>query len=468
MLRSALCLALLSLALVSAQERQEPPRFRVGVDAVRIDAVVVDRNGRVVRDLTADEFGIRQDGKLQKVTFAEFVPVDVGTAPRLTANPSAAASPAAAVAAPPAQVRREHVQRTFAIVVDDLGLWVESFMSARKALHAFVDREIGPNDLVALVRTGGSLDGLQPFTMDRRVLHAAIDALHWNGSSRNGVEAFESINDTSLASADTHGSGLNPTDFSKVNAFRAQISTLGTLGALNLVTQNARDLPGRKAIILVSDGFELPDAGSTPLVREALDRAIDQAARKGVVIYALDARGLQTGGLMASDSVQKGAGGVRGDQTARRKSLLETQEALAYLSEQTGGFAVLNTNDLGRGLGRIVEDVRDYYVIGYVPDEGTFKRINNKVRAAQCVRESPAPRRKGEDAEVILRDQRFGRPAFATDARAPTDSCGGLAVRGDRHRAACDDAARLCARFRNVRPHAAPHRRARVDLRRHR
>jgi hypothetical protein len=157
------------------------------------------------------------------------------------------------------------------------------------------------------------------------------------------------------------------------------MTTLGTLGALNLVTQNARDLPGRKAIVLVSDGFELPSADASPLVREALDRAIDQAARTGVVIYALDARGLQTGGLLASDNVQKGEGGVRGDQTSRRRSLLETQEVLAYLSEQTGGFSVLNTNDLARGLGRIVDDVRDYYVIGYVPDDQTFKRVRGKV-----------------------------------------------------------------------------------------
>jgi hypothetical protein len=98
-----------------------------------------------------------------------------------------------------------------------------------------------------------------------------------------------------------------------------------------------------------------------------------------VVIYALDARGLQTGGLLASDNVQKGAGGVRADSAGRRRSLLETQEVLAYLSEQTGGFSVLNTNDLGRGLGRIVDDVRDYYVIGYVPDDQTFKRVRGKV-----------------------------------------------------------------------------------------
>src|SRR5260221_10277097 len=60
---------------VSAQEAREAPRFRVAVDAVRIDAVVTDRNGRTVDDLTADDFEVRQDGKLQKVPFAEFMPV---------------------------------------------------------------------------------------------------------------------------------------------------------------------------------------------------------------------------------------------------------------------------------------------------------------------------------------------------------------------------------------------------------
>jgi VWFA-related protein len=386
MFRTTISITLLAIALVYGrseggryERQQEPPRFRVGVDAVRIDAVVVDRSGRVVSDLTADDFEIRQDGKLQKVTFAEFVPVLTDAPPTRTAGPSAPALPPAVVA-PPAQVKRENIQRTFAIVVDDLGLSVESLINARKALHTFVDREIRPNDLVALVRTGGSLDGLQPFTTDRRVLHSAIDALHWNGFSRNGVEAFEPVNE--WAEFNTHGAGIgDPNDFSTINGLRSQVATIGTLGALNLITKSARDLPGRKAIVLVSDGFQLPDAKDNPRVREALDRAIDQAARTGVVIYSLDARGLQAAGLNAADNLKMGGESrVRENSEDRRRSLLDSQDVLAYLSEQTGGFAVLNTNDLGRGLGRIVDDVRDYYVIGYVPYDQTFKRVGNKAR----------------------------------------------------------------------------------------
>ena len=63
---------------------------------------------------------------------------------------------------------------------------------------------------------------------------------------------------------------------------------------------------------------------------------------------------------------------VRGATANRTDFNRETQESLAYLAEQTGGFAVLNTNDLARGLGRITDDLRGYYVIGYVPEDGTF------------------------------------------------------------------------------------------------
>ena len=140
-----------------------------------------------------------------------------------------------------------------------------------------------------------------------------------------------------------HGGAVDPpNDFTTVNKLRGQMSAAGTLGALNLITRSARDLPGRKAIVLVSDGFVLPSPMDDPRVREALDLAIDQAARTGVVIYALDARGLQTGGLVAEDNISRGGESlVRNDHAERKSTLLKTQDALGYLAEQTGGFAVL-------------------------------------------------------------------------------------------------------------------------------
>ena len=208
----------------------EATRFRVGVDAVRIDAVVTDRDGRTVTDLTADDFEVRQDGKLQTVSFVQFNPVLSGPAPAIDTPRAnvAKAEPAAAVA--PSAVKREDVQRTLAIVVDDLGLSVEGLQSMRGALHKFVDQELRPTDLVALVRTGGAGGGLQPFTTDRRVLHSVIDGLNWNGLSRNGVEPYEALNEWTTFSGGGRGGDTNladPSDFHALNAIRSSISASG-------------------------------------------------------------------------------------------------------------------------------------------------------------------------------------------------------------------------------------------------
>lgn len=351
------------------------PRIRVGVDAVRIDAVVTDRENRIVENLTADDFEIKQDGKPQRVTFAQFMPVAVrsATAPSPKREDD--------IAPIPAPLQRSQVQRTLAIVVDDLSLSFESLYYARRGLRAFVERELLPTDLVALVRTGKSMGSLQSFTTDRRVLYAGIDGLQWNFLSRNGIESFEPI-EPQLSS---DRSPIGPSDFKTVNQLRSSMSAAGTLGALSLILRGARDLPGRKAIILVTEGFELfvkePGSAAKQMdsrVRNAVDRIIDQATRAGVVIYALDARGLQTGGIQAADNFtsdvtgQKMTDSVMGAALDRSNFNRDTQEGMAYLAEQTGGFAVRNNNDLARGLGRIASDIRGYYIIGYTPQAGTF------------------------------------------------------------------------------------------------
>ena len=353
-----LAAALLSGGVLADQEpqRSESPRFRVAVDAVRIDVVVTDRDGRIVTDLGADDFEVRQDGRPQKVTFAQFIPVfanpepssNRALAPGRPGNPPGLSSPAPAPA-----LARANIQRTLALVVDDLGLSVESLFYVKRGLHTFIDSDLQPADLAGILRTGGSSGALQPFTTDRRILHAAVDALRWNGFSRSGVEAFEPINQSTAS--DSRGSVADPTDFAVVNALRRSIAASGTLGALNLAIRGARDLPGRKALLFVSEGFQMIDAdGTDTRVRAALDRVIDEATRAGVVIYSLDARGLQSGGLQAADNLKRPTPGQTMEATVREKSAARhefnrgTQEALAYIAEQTGGFAVLNTNDLGR------------------------------------------------------------------------------------------------------------------------
>ena len=364
----------------AAQTPSDTPRFRVAVDIVSIDAVVTDRNGDVVRDLTAADFEVLQDGKKQKVTFAEFVAVTAGAAPVVAAKASSAIAVPAETPPPlpTSPISRERVQRTIVLVVDDLGLSVVGMNATRRALKGFVETGLLPTDLVAMVRTGESRGILQSLTNNREALQSAIEALRYNLQSRKGL----------WPSGDVIQVGDSAPAADDVSELQRSGSAAASLGALNLVVQAARDLPGRKTVIFASEGFQLgagTDATTMreedPRVRSGLDRVIDQATRSGVVVYAIDCRGLQTGGMRAADDIHSidirnkpeamGAA-VRGAAADRQRTVRDAQESLAYLAEQTGGFAVLNTNDLAAGLGRIGNDIRDYYMIGYEPDRDTF------------------------------------------------------------------------------------------------
>ena len=369
-------------ALAARQAPPQPPTFRVTVDAVSIDAVVTDRNGEVVRDLTAADFEVFQSGKRQRVTFAHFVPVLAAAAPASGAVGSSRVPAASAGGAPPAPappITRDQVQRTIVVVVDDLGLSVQGMNDTRLALRRFVDTGLLPTDLVAIVRTGESNGLLQSLTNDRGALEAAADALRYNICSRKGVSPVGDVNQMGMGLPHVDDGGLH-----------CMIPPTVSLAALTQVVQAARDMPGRKTVIFASEGFGELEFGTHPTtmsgqdpynVRDALDRAIDQAARSGVVIYAIDSTGLQTGGLRASDNLYAAeirgntdalSGQVRGLAAMRQRNIHMAQESLGYLAEQTGGFAVVNTNDLAAGLGRISHDVRDYYVIGYEPGPDTF------------------------------------------------------------------------------------------------
>jgi VWFA-related protein len=372
-------LATASLIHASQDPPAEPPRFRVGVDAVRMDVVVTDRDGNLVTDLTADDFEVRQDGKLQPVTLARYVAVDV--APKTTIAARSMPTSTVVPTVGGARLARADVQRTIVLVVDDLGIAWENMEPTRRALRRFVAEHVQPNDLVALVKTSVNAGVGQQLTLDRRVLNAAIEQVRWNGFSRREVSSFNALNATVPASAGGPGPAgfRDPMDLGRLDNLREAMSAAGTLGMLQMTLHGVRDLPGRKAVVLISEGFELferdPDGTFQPsmLPRQRVDRVVDLAMRMGVVVYTLDPRGLVTAGLTAADNTAlMGPAGVASAAAAQRQLLLETQESLRFLAEQTGGRPILNNNDLVAGLRTISDDLRGYYVIGYEPPADTF------------------------------------------------------------------------------------------------
>jgi len=332
-----------------------------------VDAVVTDKDGKLVTDLKPEEVEISEDGRKQKITHFSFNATT-------TEQPVKESKPADrnAPPVPPSQLRPEDVRRTIALVIDDLGLSFESTHFVRDALKKFVDRQMQPGDLVAIIRTSGGMGALQQFTSDKRQLYAAIDRVKWYASGRSGVSAFAPI--TPPTPGD-RGADMDATA-EEFNQFREDVYAVGTLGAVNYVVRGLRDLPGRKSILLISDGFRIfsqDDPTRNYRTLQKLQRLVDEAGRASVVIYTINATGLQTLALTAADDLSgRDMQQMQDAMTSRRNVAFETQEGLDYLAYETGGMPIKNTNDLSGGIRRVLADQKGYYLIGYRPDQSTF------------------------------------------------------------------------------------------------
>jgi VWFA-related protein len=346
---------------------------RITTNLVQVDAVVTDRNGKIVTDLKPDEVEIYEDGRKQKITNFSYYVADDGNTQRepqvVTTKPAKNAP-----AVPPTRLKPEEVRRTIAVVVDDLGLSFESAYYARQALKKFVDQQMQSGDLVAIIRTSGGMGALQQFTSDKRQLYAAIERVRYNAMGRAAIGAFAPIGSQPLPDNNIADDPYAAKE--DIDQLREDLFAVGTLGALNYVIRGLHELPGRKSILLISDGFKIfnrDDPGRSDRVSEALQRLTDLANRASVVIYTMDARGLQTLGITAADNVSgMSIQQVQEQLSNRRADFFESQNGLNALAQQTGGLAIRNTNDLSGGIKRILEDQRGYYLIGYRPDQSTF------------------------------------------------------------------------------------------------
>ncbi|HEY0323891.1 MAG TPA: VWA domain-containing protein [Pyrinomonadaceae bacterium] len=360
-----------------SRQREDDDVVRITTNLVQVDAMVTDSNGKPVTDLKPEEVQIYEDGRLRKITNFSYL-ADTGGRGGGVAPPS----PTTGATPPPFRLRPEDVRRTIALVVDDLGLSFQTIYSTRRALKKFVDEQMRPGDMVAIIRTSGGVGTLQQFTSDRRQLYAAIEALKWYGTGRSGPTPFEPTDPP------TPGAKGAEVDAQKaeMEGFREDLSTVGTLGAISHVVRGLRDLPGRKTVVVISDGIRINDDGDRARdtrAGRALQRLIDQAARASVVIHTFNASGLQRVSPSAADSLADSStvsgartpDGPRGTVqlvSDRGAAINARQAGLTLLAEKTGGTAVRNSNDLSAGIRRLLDDAGGYYLIGYQPDASTF------------------------------------------------------------------------------------------------
>ncbi len=351
-------------------DREQDVVVRISTQLVEIDVVVTDKQGAHVDDLTGADFELLMDGKPQSLSHFALIrlPAVKREAP---ANPKAGPKnePVRPPGMPGKLIAPEKVKRTIAFVVDDLGLSFQSVYYAREAVKKFVDEQMQDGDLVGIIRTGRGLGALQQFTSDHRILYAAIEKLTFNPQSRDMLARFGA--GARVASTEDPAQQQN-NDFGN---FNDTTSSFGTLGALNFVVRGLRQLPGRKLVVFVSDGFNMfGTSGDDTQVVEEMKRLADQANRASVVMHSLDAKDLQTLMPKAGDNLKNTAA----DQLAQQSldasiQNLDSQAGMVFLAQQTGGFALLNHNDLDFGVRKVLEDNETYYLLGFDPEDEQFK-----------------------------------------------------------------------------------------------
>jgi VWFA-related protein len=360
-----------------------PPVFHVSAELVQVDAVVTDKDGRYVADLRVEDFELIEDGKTRPISNFRYVAV----MPTPAGAPIAGAAPAPP-GPPPALPRTPAGGATMAIVMDDHSLSFESLARTRRRLYELVDDRLAAGELLAVLHTGGGMSNLQQFTGDKRLLRAAIDGVAFNLAGRGGVEAVSIRGD---AAADARGdlapnaSGMIHEPLVREQELAAFVRSvmrerqvglsLSTLTALERVVEGLARLPGRKSMLVFSEGFVLRDSEDASRVEDRLRELTDEANRAGVVIYTIDPAGLRTLLPQAGDS-----SGGNYDARATRPMRHELRRGLQILAQDTGGLAIEPTNDLNDAMRRVLDDRQGYYLLGYEPDAARYLTRDQKPR----------------------------------------------------------------------------------------
>jgi VWFA-related protein len=377
-------------------------QFRSSTSLVEVDVIVLDEDRRFVPGLTAGDLELLEDGRPQKIQQFYMVTYD----------------PGGAVVSEHADAARHTAQRIFVLLFDEGHLANDSLMRVKRGAEAFLRDQFGPRDIGG-VFVGGAMHGGR-LTNDRQVLAAGIhtvaptfenrqtllatfrsfpripsetDAVRMADGASEVADrlAADACRDEPAECAETGGVGRvenllerKSRDFVR----QSRRLTSQTLENLREVIAGLRRIPGRKTLVLLSEGFFVEESRST------LERLSAEAARAGIVVYSIDGRGLISPLRESPDA---------GTRSRPRSTAFDTgMDGPNLLTTGTGGFMVRGIDDMSRAFGMIVRDTSTYYVIGYQPEnsamDGTFRKIEvrskvtgQRVRARKGYAAVPLP-----------------------------------------------------------------------------
>ncbi len=398
-----LCTSGVPLPAQDVPPAEKPPEQHVGglrfydvseITLVSVDVSVRSKEGPVL-GLTKEDFFLYQDGKLQDITnFAVYTRQSKVAQPTPTPTPQALPQPTATplVEAPPPRQ-----PRFLALLIDNENIHPLNRNRVLTRLSEFINDNLRPPDQVMVASFQKSLKILQTFTSDPQDVTDALRSVRrYTGGRTEVLSSRREIEDY------IHQRSSDPSTMDdamgRVRAFaREQRNTLiFTVRAFQDLMTMMAGVPGKKAIIYVSDGLPMSpglelfyeiqenyrEMGAVSQSREfdatELFRSlVNTAAAADITLYTIDARGLES------------ELGVEAEHRMPRSTLAAAiarsnyQDSLIYMAEQTGGLAIVNTNDVGPGLEKIATDFETYYSLGYklVPSgEDRVHRIEVKVK----------------------------------------------------------------------------------------
>lgn len=393
-------LALSALDVAGQQDADDV--VRITSNLIQIDALVTDKDGNQVTNLTADEFEIWQDGKPQKITNLSYINTEAGGKTTV----AAAQSDKKSLPAPPVKINAGNAGRLLTFIVDD-GNCAASLVginAMREALEKFVNQQMQPNDLVAIYRTRGGSSLLQQYTADKTQLMRVVRKIRWLPAlgfcGTRGGDVFEAARADYTVKANGEGRQTFETaeDRKRREAgedFNRDNQIVGTVGVLRYIVNGLERVGGRKTVFLMSDGLPIRARdGKSLQAFDVLRDLTDSANRASVVFNVIDSRGLlNPSAIQASDEIlpdtpdaanPTGTDKITSERTAEIRN---TQDGMFFLANETGGRFYQGNNFLDVPIRRALSLEKGYYLLAYQPEDDSFKgkqfhKIEVKVKRA--------------------------------------------------------------------------------------
>jgi VWFA-related protein len=413
LLSVAICLGSLFLLPVTgfSQTKPEPSAedvIKFETSLVQTDVMVFDKNGRFVDGLKPEQFQLKINNSAREIAFFEMIRSGGVTTTREEQN-SNAGNPDTSRPSSVSTLKTDAQRRSVIFFVDDLHLAPDSLVRARTALLDFIEHRVGENDLVAITSPSGQIGFLQQFTSDKDALRSAVARLNYRTITkfdmdrppmseyiamkiREGDEQALVYYTQQIQKEHCYRAGgemicsLTPQAARQLALNRAQQiviqnapATEDSLRLLEGLMRTAAQIPGRKLVFVISDGFFLNDRQTGAI--ERIKRVTDAAGRAGVVIYTLDARGIVGSSIDLATPVDS-KGLLVGAQIGE---LAASQDGLNALAKDTGGKAFRNTNlPMHKWVEQIMDETSHYYLLAWKPDNeeqkrGKFKHIEVSV-----------------------------------------------------------------------------------------